>query len=371
MSIKVAFFSRYERLGASSRYRFIQYFEIYKRNGIEPILLPFYSDTYLKRRYTKKNTVIHIIFAYIRRFIQIITSKKRYPVVVLEYELLPYLPRIIEKLALKWIGSPYVVEYDDAVFTRYESKKMWPLRRKIPGLLQNSSLVIAGSNYLCEQLATRGAKKTVIVPTSVSNQKLHDRTEKNNICTLVWIGSNTTAQYINQISKALQPLLKNSVRLMVIGAGQWRFDGNENVIYKDWKENEEAKLLSECDIGIMPLPDTDWARGKCGLKIIQYMMAGLPVVASNVGANTEIITSGVDGFLASNEKEWYEYLSDLISKPQQRRKMGENGRQKALDVYCVENNAEKIMNLYLGEIRDDRSEIKSLRQGLKFEGRKK
>ena len=369
MSVKVAFFTRYGRQGASSRYRFIQYFDIYRRKGLEPVHLPFYSDKYLQRRYVGKATALYMVAAFVRRFTQIVVSRNRYPLVVIEYEMLPYFPRIIERLALKWVGSPYIVEYDDAVYSRYESVTISSVRSKITGLLEDASLVIAGSNYLREQLELRGAKNIAVVPTSVSSRKFVERQEHNLGCTLVWIGSSTTAKYINQISSVLQRLLKDNIRLVVIGAGEWRLDCEDNVIYKEWKEDEEAELLSECDIGIMPLPDTNWARGKCGLKIIQYMMAGLPVIASNVGANTEIISSGIDGFLASGEEEWYEYLNDLISKPHQRNQMGENGRRKALDKYCVESNAAVIMNLYIGEIRNDDSEITSMRQRLKFEGR--
>jgi len=365
MSVKIAFFTRYGRQGASSRYRFIQFFDIYRREGLEPVHLPFYSNKYLQRKYAGKATVFHLISAFIRRFTQILVARKRYPLIVIEYEMLPYIPRPIERFALKWLGSPYIIEYDDAVYTRYENTKLPILRSKISGLLQDARLVIAGSDYLFEQLRRRQANNLAVIPTSVSSVKFSNIQKQSRNCTLVWIGSNTTAKYVEQISDVLRSILNDNVKLIVIGAGNWRLKDINNVIYKEWNEDEEAQLLSECDIGIMPLPNTDWARGKCGLKIIQYMMAGLPVVASNVGANIEIVTPGTDGYLADGEDDWSQYLGKLINNPLLREQMGIKGRQKALNKYCVENNASKIMHLYIKNMRENDADVHLLRQNLK------
>jgi glycosyltransferase involved in cell wall biosynthesis len=114
---------------------------------------------------------------------------------------------------------------------------------------------------------------------------------------------------------------------------------------REWSVTTEAQLLSECDIGIMPLSDTEFTRSKCGLKLIQYMACGLPVVASPVGANCEIVEENRNGFLAANAREWIEKLSALIESAELRKRLGESGRAKVADGYTLEHGLSKWLEI--------------------------
>ena len=119
----------------------------------------------------------------------------------------------------------------------------------------------------------------------------------------------------------------------------------------EWSEASESAMLSECDIGLMPLPDDEFTRGKCGLKLIQYMAAGLPVVGSPVGANCDIIAESEDGFLADTPSEWASALEKLISSPELRQQFGNNGAAKARRTYSLEHGFESWINLLESVVR--------------------
>ena len=119
------------------------------------------------------------------------------------------------------------------------------------------------------------------------------------------------------------------------GKAPFRFDGVDMKLIP-WTYESEVALMSEFDIGVMPLRDTPWVQGKCGLKILQYMAMGIPSVSERLGANCDIVNDGVDGFLARGKTEWVEKISRLIESPQLRKSMGESGRKKVIGQYSLE-----------------------------------
>ena len=149
-----------------------------------------------------------------------------------------------------------------------------------------------------------------------------------NALTVGWIGSPSTASYLKGISKPLSILGESQdVRLVVIG-GKAPCIKNVDVIELPWNEDDEVNEINNFDIGVMPLPDSPWERGKCGFKLIQYMACGLPVIASPIGVNSEIIEHGVNGFLVETDEEWESSLRTLMGDPELRHRMGQAGRAK-------------------------------------------
>jgi glycosyltransferase involved in cell wall biosynthesis len=137
---------------------------------------------------------------------------------------------------------------------------------------------------------------------------------------------------------------KFNVRFVAVGANQNEIrDDDIEVI--PWTEESEVSSIQSFDIGIMPLPDEPWERGKCGYKIIQYMACGLPVVASPVGVNTKIIQKGKNGFLARNPKEWETALIKLIANPKLRKQMGTNGRVLAEQEFSLQVQSPRLENI--------------------------
>ena len=130
----------------------------------------------------------------------------------------------------------------------------------------------------------------------------------------------------------------------VVGSGQIDLDGVPMSIIP-WSEETEVDHIQDFDIGIMPLPDSQWEQGKCGYKLIQYMACGKPVVASPVGANRKIVEHGVNGFLAGSTEEWLEALTVLRDNSDLRKKMGTAGRKKVEKRYCIQVTARRLLSI--------------------------
>ncbi|HCA82297.1 MAG TPA: glycosyl transferase family 1, partial [Flavobacteriales bacterium] len=162
-----------------------------------------------------------------------------------------------------------------------------------------------------------------------------------------WSGSLTTIKHFRiavPVLKKLREHYGDRIRFKVIGhAG---FSEEElGIRGTAWSSERELEELQEIDIGIMPLPDDEWSKGKCGLKGLVYMSIGIPSVMSPVGVNTQIIRHGENGFLAGTEAEWFEILSLLIESPELRKQIGSSGRQTVVENYSVLANRENYLNI--------------------------
>jgi glycosyltransferase involved in cell wall biosynthesis len=165
--------------------------------------------------------------------------------------------------------------------------------------------------------------------------------------TIGWIGSPSTTRHLLEAESALKQVCRNrDGKIVLIGAGENPFSGLMATI-REWNEEHEAEEIGDFDVGIMPLPDNPWERGKCGFKLIQYMACGKPVVASPVGMNREIVVDGVNGFLASSREEWVRALERLKSDTVLCRTMGANGRRMVEEKYCLQVTAPRLHRLLL------------------------
>jgi glycosyltransferase involved in cell wall biosynthesis len=163
-----------------------------------------------------------------------------------------------------------------------------------------------------------------------------------------WIGSPSTWRFVQPLLPLLAELsAKKMIKVRIVGAGS-KADGAglSGFHFIEWQEANEVRDVQAMDIGIMPLPDELWARGKSGYKLIQYMACGLPVIASPVGVNTEIVQEGVNGFLAGNLDEWKVALMRLIQDQGLRKRMGANGRLCAAELYSLQAHAPRLVDLF-------------------------
>lgn len=339
--MKVLLLSRYARMGASSRVRAFQFIPYLEANGMEITVSPLFDDEYLQRLYaTKKKSFGKVILAYLRRLWQCIASEK-HDLVWLEKELFPYLPGL-ELLCLHSLGSPFVVEYDDATFHSYDLHTRTVVRallgNKIKKIMGSAELVIAGNDYLAEYARSANARRIEILPTVVDTSKYLPKESRlpNQEFVIGWIGTPSTAKYLNLIEEALQKVSENNnVILVTVGVDCPVFSGVK-VSSRQWSEQGEIEEIRKFDVGIMPLSDSPWERGKCGYKLIQYMACGVPVVASPVGVNRQIVDHGFNGFLASTSDEWVLALNTLIADRQLSTRMGEAARRKAVERYSLD-----------------------------------
>jgi len=344
---KLLILSRYDRMGASSRYRLMQYIPYFEENGFECTFSPFFDDNYLINRYSNSNWKLSTVGYFFRRF-KILLKIKKYDLIFVEKEVFPFFPAWAE-LIIKKQGVPYVVDYDDAIFHRYDLHRISLLRKllggKLKSVIKNADIVTVGNQYLSDYSEKVGAKHIEILPTVV-DLDYYDTVEvnKSDVFTIVWIGSPTTARYVEQISNALASVCENdNARLIMIGA---KIDlPGVPVEFVEWSEETEVQNLKSADVGIMPLSDEPWERGKCGFKLIQYMASRLPVIASPVGINCEIVEEGVNGYLVSDTNAWVSALNSLRANKEIRIKMGLKGREKVGQSYCLKVVAPILTNV--------------------------
>lgn len=322
--------SRYSRTGASSRLRHLQYLPHLADAGIAVDVHPFFDDRYLEALYAgRARPWTHVAAAYLRRLAGLLRNR-RYDLVWLEKELLPFVPPLAERLLLP-ADIPYVVDYDDASFHAYDLHPNPLVRavlgRKIDAVMRRAALVVAGNAYLADRAHRAGARRVEVVPTVVDpDQYPHTPPEPGGVFTVGWVGTPNTVGYLRLVEEAFHALARRlAFRLVVIGAPP-PFTGAFETVERPWAEATEGHEIQALDAGIMPLDDGPWERGKCGYKLIQYLACGRPVVASPVGVNTEIVRPGENGFLAATPGEWVEHLHRLGAEPALRRQMGAAGR---------------------------------------------
>ena len=233
------------------------------------------------------------------------------------------------------------------VFHRYDQHSNSLIRlafgHKLAPILKHSDIAFCGNAYL-EEYARQYCKHTEIIPTTIDMEKYVPATSKpkTDKPVLGWIGSPSTWSYCVPFTDLFLSLVeKQDISMLVIGAGN---AANKNLpfTFRDWSEQREVEDIQQMDFGVMPLADDPWARGKCGYKLIQYMACGLPVIASPVGVNKDIVEHGVNGFLASTENEWREAIGVLMKDGALRQRMGLAGRAKDETQYATQQVVPRI-----------------------------
>ncbi|MDA3878114.1 MAG: glycosyltransferase family 4 protein [Halothiobacillus sp.] len=311
-------------------------------------IAPLFGDDYVARLYTGKLSYTRVLLSYVTRLKNMLRAGQ-FDLVWVEKEMLPWVPSWFE-LGLFPASVSLVVDYDDALFHRYDRHR-WPLVRrfmgkKIDAVMQRADLVLAGNDYLAQRARSAGARRIELLPTvvDVSRYTVSERTIGTPL-TIGWIGSPSTAPYLMLIKSVLRDLVASrDVRVVAVGANVDQLEGLP-VEVTPWDEAREVKEIQQFDIGIMPLPDEPFERGKCGYKLIQYMACSKPVVASPVGVNREIVEQGVNGFLANSHEEWLTALVRLLDNAELREQMGGAGRKRIEDKYCTQQVAPRLATL--------------------------
>jgi len=165
------------------------------------------------------------------------------------------------------------------------------------------------------------------------------------IITIGWIGTPSTAKYLTLIKDALKEVYAAcQIRIIIVGLSDLFLEGVP-LEFRKWSEETEVNDIQQFDIGIMPLSDDPWSRGKCGYKLTQYMACAKPVIASPVGINSKIVQHGYNGFLATTKSEWIAALTALIKDGELRKKMGLVGRYQVEQEYSLQKSAPKLLKL--------------------------
>lgn len=358
--MRILALTRYERLGSSSRVRFYQYFPYLHAQGIEITSIPFFRDAYVQNLYAgRRANSISVLNAYIKRLIALFSSSK-FDLLWIEKELFPWLPAWFE-IFLHKLGFPYVVDYDDAVFHRYDMHKTGLVRgllgRKIDQVMRHSALVIVGNEYLADKAKQAGASRVEYLPSVVDvNRYQLKQPQKVSTFRVGWIGSPLTAKYLSLVDDVVQELANESdIQMVLLGIGpNSPFKGVPTEVLA-WNEEIELILSQKMDVGIMPLIDEPFERGKCGYKLIQYMAGGIPVVASPIGVNRHIVEHQVNGYLAASKEDWLFALRSLRDNLEKRAAMGWAAHRKAEKLYNLQVTAPVLYHLLMSVIRNKKT----------------
>lgn len=349
-TVKVLALTKYGRIGASSRVRFMQYSQHLSQQGLDVTFRPLLSDEMLQQRYAEGGyKVRQLIEAYAVRCLDLLRASK-FDLIWVEKEALQWCPLWFEQLLLG--RFPFVLDFDDAVFHSYDQHpSAWVRRlygRRLDRLMAKATAVVVGNEYLARRARAAGASWIELVPTVIDLDRYQLRSQRvasDQPPRVVWIGSPATQHYLEQLRRPLLELYRRQPFVFRVIGGD--LDGLPEGIVESvvWQLSTEVQSIASSDVGVMPLPDTPWERGKCGYKLIQFMACGLPVVASPVGANKQIVRHGVNGFLSDSADQWVEYLYRLISNEALRERMGSAGRERVEDEYSLQAQGPRLATL--------------------------
>lgn len=355
--MRVLILAKYSQRGASSRLRSFQYVPFFQKLGFDVVVSSLFDDDYLVSLYGGGGrSIFSISKLYFKRFF-VLFGLFRYDLIFLEKEVFPYFPDFAERI-IRFLGKHYVVDYDDAIFHNYDLSKRLLIRKllggKIDSVMRHSSCVIAGNSYLASRAKAAGASCIELVPTVVDVTRYIPRSAlPSELLVIGWIGSPSTQKYVIGIREALAKACQaHGARLMLVGATPQvvaELPGLD-VEVVPWSEDSEAELIRQMDVGIMPLSDGPWEKGKCGYKLIQYMACAVPVIASPVGVNVDIVTGSNSGLLANSQVEWESALLQLLASPEQRSKLGAAGRKEVESTYSLQAQVPVLSRIFTAAI---------------------
>jgi glycosyltransferase involved in cell wall biosynthesis len=318
----------------------------------------FLSGRNWKLFYSKGHTFAKagtLVFGLLRRA-WVVLAAWRFDFIFIHREAAPIGPPVFEWFLAKILRKKIIYDFDDAVWLTDRStesllRRLIKWRSKIRVICKWSYKVSVGNEYLAD-FARKTAFQVMLNPTTIDTSTLHNPElftgfQEDSEVIVGWTGSHTTLKYLATLEGVLQTIEArfSQVHIQVIADRRPQLSLRTLHFYP-WSKRTEVADLMRIDIGIMPLPDNEWSKGKCGFKALQYMALSKPVVASPVGVNTQIVEHGKSGFLCRTDDEWVDALSKLIEDRILRRRMGEVGRNTVVQSYSVDSNAANFASLF-------------------------
>lgn len=339
----------------SQRYRFEQYLPFLEKEGFH------FTYSYLLNEqddllFYSKGNLLSKVFILIKSFwirIKDLRRFKNYDILFIQREASFLGTAFFEKKAAR-SGAFFIFDFDDSIWLADTSpgNKKWEWIKKPEKIFETlsvSAVVIAGNRYLADK-AKPFNKNTQIIPTTIDTQVHFPKPELRNkeILTIGWSGSISTVKHFELLIPVLlkiKDLYKDKIRFVLLGDENYSHPLLK-VEALNWTEETEVDTLNSFDIGLMPLPDDDWSRGKCGLKGLSYMACAVPSIMTAIGVNTEIIKQGENGYLAQTDEEWISYLCLLIENKSLRDRIGLKGRETVIEHYSVEANKALYLKIF-------------------------
>lgn len=339
---------------ASQRYRVEQWLPLLREQGVIYKLAPFWSQHAWGILYKPGHILSKgygLLLGLLRRVL-LLWQLPRYDFIFIHREAAPVGPPWFEWAAAKIFRKKIVFDFDDAiwlpntsVYNKSAAKLKW--HRKAAQTCRWSHIVSCGNDYL-QAFAQKYNPNTVLLPTvlDTAHQYKQQKEQLDEDVIIGWIGSHSTLPYLQLIESVLRRLEQQyRFRLLIIADRKPELE-LKSLEFKEWRRETEVQELLQLNIGLMPLPDTEWAKGKCAFKALQYMALGIPAVASGVGANRQAVVNGTTGYICHTEQEWYEHLEELLLNPKLRARMGKAGKKWVQEHYSLQANRPAFLRLF-------------------------
>lgn len=355
MKNKILFIAPYPYDEApSQRFRFEQYFDYFRSNGFEPEVVPFLDDRGWKALYKDGNTfakAMAMLRSFFRRF-ALLFRLKQYDYIFIHREAAMIGPPFIEWCIAKLWRRKFIYDFDDAIWLPNYSDANAKFHRlkaygKVKKIMRWADKITAGNEFLAD-FARQFNSNVEVIPTTIDTVNVHNKkvNHQSDKVVIGWTGTHTTAKYLKDIANIIKELATNhNIEFRVISNHHPELE-LDCLNYIKWNRESEVDDLLPIHIGIMPMPDDEWTKGKCGFKALQYMSLGMAAVASPVGVNTSIIEDGINGYLCNNSEEWKKTLLQLIEDPDLRIRVGNEAIKSVEDRYSVNAFQLKYLDLF-------------------------
>ncbi|MEL7145346.1 MAG: glycosyltransferase family 4 protein [Bacteroidota bacterium] len=341
-------------LAPGQRFRYEQYLTILKEQGIKYKIVSFLSErtnSILYDEGKKVSKAFGVLGGFVRRFL-LMFRLSSYDFIFVFREATPIGPPIFEWMIAKVWRKKIIYDFDDAIWlanTSEQNKIVASVKwhHKVESICRWSYKISAGNQYLADY-ASQFNDNVVVNPTTIDTEKHHKPTPRsqNSTFTIGWTGTHSTMPYLLPILPILDRLYqRHQFKLLVISNQHPDFE-RDYLEFRKWQKPSEIEDLQRMDIGIMPLTDDQWAKGKCGFKALQYMALRIPALISPVGVNTEIVDDGINGFLCSTEEDWTKAMSKFFEDPALINRMADACRKKVVEHYSVISNTENFLGLF-------------------------
>jgi len=338
----------------SQRFRFEQYLSLLDENKIHYKVSSFWDIKTWALLY-KPNYRIKKLIGFIRGIlwrIAVIFSITKFDFIFIHREASPVGPPIFEWIIGKVLNQRIIYDFDDAIWIPQNQKNnrllsSFKFSNKVSVICKLSKKICVGNQYLSDYAKSYN-QYVYIVPTTIDMMRLQNKTANHNNKEIVigWTGSHSTLPFLQTILPVLKRLeITYTFKFLVIADKRPDFELS-SLVFKQWSKSTEIEDLLAVNIGLMPLPCNEWAKGKCGLKALQYLALGIPALVSPIGVNSQIVKPGFNGYICRNQNDWYTNIEKLILKPTLRESLGNNGRLVVKKSYSVDANTAKFLALF-------------------------
>ncbi len=355
--MKVFFIVPYPQgVAPSQRFRFEHYLDYIREQGVEFSVSSFLDLKAWNNLY-KKGHLASKVWATCKGFLRRLCDLflvYRYDFIYIHREATPLGPAWFEWFAARVFKKKIIYDFDDAIWiptTSDNNRYVQGLRNfgKVKKICRWSHLVVTGNEFL-KSFATKYNANCLIIPTVVDTEHVHNRVkdQENMPAIIGWTGTFSTLQYLNMILPAISEIQKKYKFQFIVIADKDPQPKLPFYRFIQWNKETEIDDLLKFNIGVMPLEDTELAKGKCGFKAIQYMALGIPALVSPVGVNTEIVDDGKDGFICKNTIEWENNMLTLLESTEKRKDMGSFARKKIKEHYSVLATKIQFLSIFGG-----------------------